>query len=67
MKSFIKHFLNQTGIKGLLIGVAIVVPVWTWQWSRDDGSFNPTMIYIGVGVVLFVMLCEWISLKVRGR
>lgn len=67
MKNFLQRFLQQRGVKGMLIGVAIVVPVWTWQWSRDDGTFNPTMIYIGVGFVGFVVLCEYISIIVRGK
>jgi hypothetical protein len=62
---FLKHFFAQTGVKPLLIGLAIVVPVWTYFWSKQDGQFNPSVIIGGVCFVLFVMLCEWITFLIK--
>ena len=60
MKAFLKYFWHQTGSKALVIGMCIVVPIWTYFWSKQDGQFNYTMIAIGVGFLAFVLLMEFI-------
>lgn len=61
MKKFLKSFINQTGVKPFLIMAAVVVPIFTFFWSKQDDRFNPYVI-IGAGVFFILLLfCEWIA------
>jgi hypothetical protein len=65
MKDFFKHVFNQRGFKAALIWCATVVPVWTYFWSKQDGQFNVTIIMIGLCLLVVLVLCEFISIKVK--
>lgn len=65
MKDFFKHVFNQTGFKAALVWCVIVVPAWTYAWSKQDGQFNITIIAVGLCLLIVLVLGEWLSIKVK--
>ena len=65
MKEFFKNLVKMTGFKAGLAFVLVVVPIWTWKWSKDDGQFNITMVICGVCLLAVIAIGEFISKLVK--
>lgn len=64
MKAFLLRFWNQTGRKGLILALLVVVPVWTYFMSKQDGRLNLTVLYCAIALVAVLMLGEFISERI---